>query len=135
MSSSRGKKTVVPTSKKRKGAVSSSGPTTEIRHLFLQVPLGPQEELYQILWARPLGVDRCIDWATLEQIQLVDATVMTNFDDPGMVQFCLGGLIRQLSRDLVPASATYDPSRSKASALPPFLRYLHAILAHALTGR
>ncbi|PPR84629.1 hypothetical protein GOBAR_AA36083 [Gossypium barbadense] len=30
---------------------------------------------------------------------------------------------------LVPASATYDPSRSKASALAPSLRYLHAILA------
>ncbi|KAK5824213.1 hypothetical protein PVK06_018981 [Gossypium arboreum] len=38
-------------------------------------------------------------------------------------------------RDLVPASATYDPSRSKALALPPFLRYIHAILAHTLTGR
>ncbi|KAK5842662.1 hypothetical protein PVK06_005043 [Gossypium arboreum] len=38
-------------------------------------------------------------------------------------------------KDLVPASTTYDPSRSKASALPPSLRYLHAILAHTLTGR
>ncbi|KAK5825749.1 hypothetical protein PVK06_020613 [Gossypium arboreum] len=38
-------------------------------------------------------------------------------------------------RDLVPASATYDPSRSKVSALPPSLRYLHAILAHTLTGK
>ncbi|KAK5793461.1 hypothetical protein PVK06_034609 [Gossypium arboreum] len=36
---------------------------------------------------------------------------------------------------LVPASATYDPSRSKASALAPSLRYLHAILAHTLIGR
>ncbi|PPR91649.1 hypothetical protein GOBAR_AA29033 [Gossypium barbadense] len=88
-----------------------------------------------------------------------------------MVQFCLGGLVSQLSvpefrialglymkefmdenelktlyrhihyspikywKDLVPASATYDPSRSKASALAPSLRYLHAILAHTLTGR
>ncbi|PPS03570.1 hypothetical protein GOBAR_AA17092 [Gossypium barbadense] len=85
MPSSRGKKTVVPASKKRKGAASSSGPTMEIRHLFLQVPLGPQEELYQILRARPL--------------------------------------------------ATYDPSRSKVSALPPSLRYLHTILAHTLVGR
>ncbi|PPR98041.1 hypothetical protein GOBAR_AA22628 [Gossypium barbadense] len=61
MSSSCGKKTAVPASKKRKGVASSSGPTTEIRHPFLQVPLGPQEELYQILRARPLGVGRCID--------------------------------------------------------------------------
>ncbi|PPS02374.1 hypothetical protein GOBAR_AA18289 [Gossypium barbadense] len=44
-------------------------------------------------------------------------TVMTNFDDPGMVQFRLGGL-----RDLVAASATYDPICSKASALPPSFR-------------
>ncbi|KAK5785356.1 hypothetical protein PVK06_039931 [Gossypium arboreum] len=96
---------------------------------------------------------------------------MTNFDDPGTVQFYLVGLVPQLSvpefrialglytkefmdendldtlrrhihyspskcwRDLVPPSATYNPSRSKASALPPSLRYLHAILAHTLTGR
>ncbi|PPS06679.1 hypothetical protein GOBAR_AA13970 [Gossypium barbadense] len=36
---------------------------------------------------------------------------------------------------LVPGSATYNPSRSKASALPPSLRYLHAILAHTITGK
>ncbi|PPS16527.1 hypothetical protein GOBAR_AA04055 [Gossypium barbadense] len=77
MSSSRGKKTAIPASKKRKGAGSSSGPALEIRHPFLQVPLGPQEELYQILRDQPLGVGGCIDWAALEQIQLVDA-VMEN---------------------------------------------------------
>ncbi|PPR94383.1 hypothetical protein GOBAR_AA26289 [Gossypium barbadense] len=49
-------------------------------------------------------------------------TVMTNYDDPGMVQFHLG-------------EAQFNPSRSKASALPPSLRYLHAILAHMITGR
>ncbi|KAK5802711.1 hypothetical protein PVK06_030328 [Gossypium arboreum] len=38
-------------------------------------------------------------------------------------------------RALVPTSATYDPSLSKASALALTLRYLHAILAHTLTGR
>ncbi|KAH1129454.1 hypothetical protein J1N35_000832 [Gossypium stocksii] len=88
-----------------------------------------------------------------------------------MVQFYLGGLVRQLRvpkfgvalglyteefmdgkdlselhrhiyyspstcwRALVPVSATYDPSRSKAIALSPSLRYLHAILVHTLTGR
>ncbi|KAK5819142.1 hypothetical protein PVK06_024104 [Gossypium arboreum] len=36
---------------------------------------------------------------------------------------------------LAPLSSTYDPSHSKASALPPSLRYLHAILAHTLIGR
>ncbi|KAK5839413.1 hypothetical protein PVK06_008198 [Gossypium arboreum] len=95
---------------------------------------------------------------------------MKEFDDPGMVQFRLGSLVRQLSvpefrvelglykkefmddddfaslhhhihyslskcwRALIPTSATYDPSHSKASDLAPTLRYLQAILAHTLTG-
>ncbi|PPR84495.1 hypothetical protein GOBAR_AA36218 [Gossypium barbadense] len=98
-------------------------------------------------------------------------TVMTNYDDPGTVQFRLGGLVRQFSIPefgtalglyteefkeendlhalnrhihhspsrcwdaLAPGGATYNPSRSKASALPPSLRYLYAILAHTITGR
>ena len=36
---------------------------------------------------------------------------------------------------LAPLSSNYDPSRSKASDLPPSLWYLHAILAHTLTRR
>ncbi|PPR98656.1 hypothetical protein GOBAR_AA22013 [Gossypium barbadense] len=96
MSSSQGKKTAVPALKKWKGA-SSSGPTAEIRHPFLQFPPGNQEELIQILQARPLGVGHFIDWTMLEQVQLADDDVMTNFDDPGTVQFDLGGLVRQLS--------------------------------------
>ncbi|PPS19593.1 hypothetical protein GOBAR_AA00977 [Gossypium barbadense] len=67
MSSSRGKKTTVLAPKKRKGASSSSGPTAEIRHHFLQFPIGPQEELFQILQARPLITGCCIDWAVVEQ--------------------------------------------------------------------
>ncbi|PPS15631.1 hypothetical protein GOBAR_AA04954 [Gossypium barbadense] len=152
MLSSRGKKTAAPASKKRKGA-------------------------------------RCIDWATVEQVQLADAirallttdpwelffgiikptyieltmelcstfylqTVMTNYDNPGTVQFRLGELIHQLSlpefgenelhaltrhihfspskcwHTLAPDAASYNPNRSKASVLLPSLRYLHAILAH-----
>ncbi|PPS16304.1 hypothetical protein GOBAR_AA04286 [Gossypium barbadense] len=147
MSSSIGKKTAVPASKKRKGVASSSGPTAKIRHPFLEFPLEPQH-------------------SSTFHLQVV----MTNLDDPGMVQFHLSGLVRQLSvpefgialglyteefmdgnkldtlyrhihyspskywKDLIPASASYDPSRSKASALAPSLRYLHAILAHTLTG-
>ncbi|PPR84162.1 hypothetical protein GOBAR_AA36551 [Gossypium barbadense] len=38
-------------------------------------------------------------------------------------------------RDLAPLSSTYDLGRSKALALAPSLRYLHAILAHTLTGK
>ncbi|PPS09459.1 hypothetical protein GOBAR_AA11189 [Gossypium barbadense] len=73
MSSSRGKKAVVPASKKKKGALSFSGPTAEVRHPFLRFPIGPQEELFQILWARPLIAGRCIDWAAIEQVQLAEA--------------------------------------------------------------
>ncbi|PPS01262.1 hypothetical protein GOBAR_AA19401 [Gossypium barbadense] len=206
MSSSRGKKTAILASKKRKGASSSAGPTVEIRHPLLQFPCGPQEELFQILQTQPLIAGRYIDWATVEQVQLADVirallttdpwelffgiieptyleltmelcsmfhlqTVMTNYDDPDMVQFRLGGLTRQLSvpefgavlglyteefkeenelhaltrhihfspskcwHTLAPGTASYNPSCSKASVLPPSLRYLHAILAHTITGR
>ncbi|KAK5842250.1 hypothetical protein PVK06_004586 [Gossypium arboreum] len=66
MSSSRGKKAAVPASKKRKEASSSSGPTAEVHHPFLRFPIGPQEELFQILRARPLIAGLCIDWAAVE---------------------------------------------------------------------
>ncbi|KAK5833772.1 hypothetical protein PVK06_017630 [Gossypium arboreum] len=206
MSSSRGKKTAVLASKKRNGASSSASPTVKIRHPLLQFPRGPQEELFQILRARPLAAGHCINWAAVEQVQMADAirallttdprelffgiieltyleltmelcstfhfqTVMTRYDDPGMVQFRLGGLIHQLSvpefgaalglyteefrvenelhalsrhihfsplkcwDTLAPSTASYNPSRSKASVLPPSLRYLHAILAYIITGR
>ncbi|PPR88075.1 hypothetical protein GOBAR_AA32615 [Gossypium barbadense] len=57
-------------------------------------------------------------------------------DDPGKVQFGLGGLVRQVGvPEFIPGGATYNPSLSKASALPPSLKYLHAILAHTITRR
>ncbi|PPS07046.1 hypothetical protein GOBAR_AA13597 [Gossypium barbadense] len=133
MSSSRGKKTAVLTSKKRKGAASSSGPTVEIRHSFLQ---GLFFEIVE-----PMYLEFTLELYSTFHLQ----TVMTNFDDPGTVQFCLGGLVRQLSvpefgtalglyteKDFVPASATYDPSRSKASALPSSLSlaYFIALALH-----
>ncbi|PPR85944.1 hypothetical protein GOBAR_AA34747 [Gossypium barbadense] len=192
MSSSHGKKVVVPASKKRNRASTSSGPTVEVRHPFLRFPIGPQEELFQTLRAQPLIAGDCIDWAVVEQVQLAEVirallttdpwelffgiieptylaitielcsmfyfqTVMTNYNDPSTVQFCLGGLVRQLSVPefgtmlglyteefkeendlhalnchiyrspsrcwdaLVPGGATYNPSRSKASTLPPSL--------------
>ncbi|PPS00207.1 hypothetical protein GOBAR_AA20453 [Gossypium barbadense] len=152
MSSSRGKKTAVLASKKRKRASSSAGPNAKIRHPLLQFPRGPQEELFQILRARPLIAGHCTDWIAVEQ------TVMTNYDDPGTVQFRLGRLIRQLSipefgaalglyteefkeenelhalsrhihfspskcwHTLALGTASYNPSRFKASVLPPSLR-------------
>ncbi|PPR81750.1 hypothetical protein GOBAR_AA38964 [Gossypium barbadense] len=120
ISSSRGKNTAVLASKKRKGVASSSGPTMEIKHPFLQ--------------------------AALEQIQLADAVRALLSTDPWGLFFKIVELtpvsprwsstpVERIRRVLVPASATYDPNRSKASALPPSLRYLHAILAHTLTGR
>ncbi|PPR93093.1 hypothetical protein GOBAR_AA27580 [Gossypium barbadense] len=71
-------------------------------------------------------------------------TVMSRYDDLGTVQFHLGRLICQLSvpefgatcwHTLAPSAASCNPSRSKASVLPPSLRYLHAILAHTIIGR
>ncbi|PPS03236.1 hypothetical protein GOBAR_AA17422 [Gossypium barbadense] len=95
---------------------------------------------------------------------------MTNYDDPGTVQFRLGRLVRQLSvpefsaplglyreefkeenelnaltrhihfspskcwHNLTPSAASYNPYRSKASVLPPSLRYPHTILAHTIIG-
>ncbi|KAK5775361.1 hypothetical protein PVK06_043245 [Gossypium arboreum] len=40
---------------------------------FLQFPIGPQEELFQILWAQPLITGHYIDWAVIEQVQCADA--------------------------------------------------------------
>ncbi|PPR94387.1 hypothetical protein GOBAR_AA26282 [Gossypium barbadense] len=82
MSSSRGKKTAVPTSKNRNGALSFASPTTKIRHPLLQFTRGPQEELFQILQARPLIAGHCIDWATVEQVQLADAIRALLTTDP-----------------------------------------------------
>ncbi|PPR95935.1 hypothetical protein GOBAR_AA24732 [Gossypium barbadense] len=192
MSSSHGKKVVIPASKKRKGASSSAGPTIKIRHPLLQFPRGPQEELFQILRGQPLIAGHCIDWPAIEQVQMTDViwallttdpwelffriieptyleltmelcstfhlqTVMTNYDDPDTVQFCLSGLVRQLSilelgvalglyteefkeenelhtltrhihfspskcwHTSAPGIASYNPSSSKASVLPPSL--------------
>ncbi|PPR98043.1 hypothetical protein GOBAR_AA22620 [Gossypium barbadense] len=207
MSSSRGKKTVVPSSKRRRGPDSSSvRATAEVWHPFLEFPQASQEELFQILRAQPLTTGRCIDWATVEQVQLADAihslmstdllerffaiteptyleltlelcstfhlqVIMTNNDNPGTIHFRLGSLVRVMSvpkfgvtlgiytnefmeeedmnalprnihispslcwKALVTLSSTYDPCCSKASALAPSLHYLHAILAHTLTGR
>ncbi|PPS16931.1 hypothetical protein GOBAR_AA03644 [Gossypium barbadense] len=144
MLSSRGKKAVVPASKKRKGASSSLGPTAEVRHPF--------ELFFGIIELTYLEIT--MELCSTFHLQ----TVMTNYDDPGTVQFRLGGLVWQLSVPkfstvmglyteefkeendlhalnrhihrsllqcwdaLVPGTATYNPCRSKASALPPCLR-------------
>ncbi|PPS10237.1 hypothetical protein GOBAR_AA10410 [Gossypium barbadense] len=150
MSSLRGKKTVVHASKKRKGASSSMGPTTEIHHPLLQFPRGPQEELFQILWVRPLIAGRCIDWATVEQInpparQLSVpefGAALGLYTEEFKEENDLDTFSRHIHfspskclHTLAPGAASYNPSHSKASVLPPSLRYLHAILAHTFTRR
>ncbi|PPS09089.1 hypothetical protein GOBAR_AA11556 [Gossypium barbadense] len=80
MSSLRGKKTAILASKKRKGAASSSGPTAEIRHPFLQI-------------VEPTYLEFTLELCSTFHLQ----TVMTNFDNLGTVQFRLSGLVRQLS--------------------------------------
>ncbi|PPS15489.1 hypothetical protein GOBAR_AA05089 [Gossypium barbadense] len=137
MSSSRGKKTTVPASKKRKEASFSVGPTAKIHHPFLQFPRGPQEELFQILWPRPLIVGRCIDWAAIEQVQMVDAIQALLTIDPCLhtEEFKEENKLNALSchihfsplkcwHTLAPSTASYNPIRSKALVLPPSLRHV-----------
>ncbi|PPS13900.1 hypothetical protein GOBAR_AA06681 [Gossypium barbadense] len=111
MSSSRGKMAMVLSSKRRRGLGSSSvRATVKVRHPFLKFPQALQEELFQILRARPIATGCCIDWAAVEQVQLADTIRPLLSTDPW--ERC-----------------------SKASALPPSIRYLHDILAHTLIGR
>ncbi|PPS15157.1 hypothetical protein GOBAR_AA05419 [Gossypium barbadense] len=136
MSSSHGKKAAVPTSKKRKRVSSFSGPVTEIQQVQLAEAIrallttDPWKLFFGII--EPTYLEITMELCSTFHLQ----TVMTNYDDPGTVQFCLGRLVHQLSvPEFVPGGATYNPSRSKASALLQSLRYLHAILAHTITGR
>ncbi|PPS00977.1 hypothetical protein GOBAR_AA19689 [Gossypium barbadense] len=85
------KKSAIPASKKRKGASSSSGPTTKICHPFLQFPNGPQEELFQILRVQPLATGRCINWATVKQLQMADAIWVLLTTDPWKLFFGIIG--------------------------------------------
>ncbi|PPR99118.1 hypothetical protein GOBAR_AA21544 [Gossypium barbadense] len=123
-SSSRGKKAIVPTSKKRKGALSSSGPTAEAAVEQVQLADAIQALLTTDPWKlffgiiEPTYLELTMELCSTFHLQ----TVMTNYDDPETVQFSLGGLVRQLNvPEFVPGGATYNPSHSKASALPPSL--------------
>ncbi|PPS01546.1 hypothetical protein GOBAR_AA19119 [Gossypium barbadense] len=166
MSSSRGKKGRCPYFKEKEGSV-----IFRVLHPFLRFPIGPQEELFQILWARPLIVGCCIDWVTEEQVQLAEVIRALLTIDPwelffGIIELTLvcqlsvpefgtalglymdefkeetdlHALNHHIHRSssqcwdaLVSGGATYNPSNSKASALPPSLRYLHAILVPTIT--
>ncbi|PPR97501.1 hypothetical protein GOBAR_AA23169 [Gossypium barbadense] len=115
MSSSRGKKTTVPASKNRKGASSSA------------------------------EAGRYIDWATVEQVQMADAirSLLTTDSwelffriiEPTYLELRMELCSTFHLQTVMISMALYNPSRSKASVLPPSLRYLHAILAHTITGK
>ncbi|XP_017614087.2 uncharacterized protein LOC108459252 [Gossypium arboreum] len=86
------KKTTVSASKKWKGpGATSSSASTEARHPLLRFSSGPQDDLFQLLRVRPLGVGRCIDWTALEQ------HVMNTHDEADTIIFRLGGLVRHMS--------------------------------------
>ncbi|KAK5825282.1 hypothetical protein PVK06_020096 [Gossypium arboreum] len=83
MSSSRGKKVAVPSSKRRRGPGSSLVCViAEVQHPFLEFSQASQEELFQILCTQPLTIGRCIDWAAVEQVQLADAIYALLSIDP-----------------------------------------------------
>ncbi|PPS18377.1 hypothetical protein GOBAR_AA02211 [Gossypium barbadense] len=121
MSSSQGQKAAIPASKKRKEASSFL-----VDAIWALLTTDPWELFFRII--EPTYLELKMELCSTFHLQ----TVMVNYNDPGTVQFCLGGLFRQLS---IPEFASYSSTRSKASILPPSLRYLHAILAHTITGR
>ncbi|PPS17484.1 hypothetical protein GOBAR_AA03084 [Gossypium barbadense] len=136
MSSSRGKKVVVPASKKMKGASSFSSPTAKVRYPFLRFPIGPQEKLSQILRAQPLIAGHCIDWAAVHRANIQryhDGTMLNvpSSDQEFKEENDLDTLNCHIHRSpswcwhaLIPGGAAYNPNHSKASSLPPSLRLL-----------
>ncbi|PPR98051.1 hypothetical protein GOBAR_AA22618 [Gossypium barbadense] len=125
-----------PCFEKRKGASSSAGcciEWTAIEQVQLAdtiralLTIDPWELFFGII--EPTYLELMMELCSTFHLQ----TAMMNYDDPGTVycqihhsHFCCWDA-------LVPGEATYNPSRSKASALSPSLRYLHAILAHTIT--
>ncbi|PPR85348.1 hypothetical protein GOBAR_AA35343 [Gossypium barbadense] len=73
MTNTRGKKTTIPALKKRKGpGATSLSASTEARHPLLRFSSGPEDDLFQLLLVRSLGVGHCIDWTTLEEVGLAN---------------------------------------------------------------
>ncbi|PPR97413.1 hypothetical protein GOBAR_AA23258 [Gossypium barbadense] len=139
MSSSRGKKAMVPSSKRRRGLGSFSvRAIAKVRHPFLEFLQASQKELFQIVHARPLTTGGLVRAMSVPEF----GVTLGLYTDEFMEEEDMNALPRNIHilpslcwKALAPLSSTYNPSRSKASALAPSLRYLHAILAHTLTGR
>ncbi|PPR91930.1 hypothetical protein GOBAR_AA28755 [Gossypium barbadense] len=122
MSSSRGKKVTVLSSKRRRGPSSSSVVMTNNDDLgTIHFRLGGLVRLMSVPEFRvALGL------YTDEFMEEDDMNVLPRniHISPSLYW-----------KTLAPLSPNYNPSRSKASALTHSLPYLHAILAHTLTGR
>ncbi|PPS08898.1 hypothetical protein GOBAR_AA11745 [Gossypium barbadense] len=116
MSSSRRKKAADPASKKRKGASSSSGPTAETVMTNYDDPDTVQFDLGGLV---------C-------QLNVPEfGTALGLYTEEFKKENDLHALNRNIHRSpsrcwdaLVPSGATYNPSSSKVSALPPSLRLL-----------
>ncbi|PPS09440.1 hypothetical protein GOBAR_AA11204 [Gossypium barbadense] len=127
MSSSRGKKVAVPVSKKKKGASSSSGPTVETVMMNYDDPGTVQ-----------FCLSRLVRQLSVLEFGMALGFYTEEFKEENDLHALHCHIYRSLSRfwdTLVLDGAPYNLSHSKASALPPSLRYLHAILAHTITGR
>ncbi|PPR95059.1 hypothetical protein GOBAR_AA25608 [Gossypium barbadense] len=113
MSSSRGKKTATPASKKRKGVY-----LTRVQ----------QQKFVTLSYSSPLSVPEfgtALDFYTEEFKEENELHALTRH-----IHFCPS----KCWHTLAPGAASYNPSHSKASVLPPSLRYLHTILASTITG-
>ncbi|PPS11304.1 hypothetical protein GOBAR_AA09334 [Gossypium barbadense] len=156
MSSSRGKKTTVPTSKKRKGASSSAGPTGRYIYWAVVEQVQMADTIRALLTADPWVLYfRIIDSTYVElTMELCSTFHLQTLSVPefgaalGLYteEFREENELHALTRyihfspskcwhTLALSTASYNPSHSKASVLPPSLRYLHAILAHMIIGR
>ncbi|PPR84223.1 hypothetical protein GOBAR_AA36488 [Gossypium barbadense] len=134
MSSSLGKKATVPTSKKRKGVSSFSGPTAEaaastgpaIEQVQLAnairalLTIDPWEHFFGII--EPSYLEPTMELCSTFHLQ----TMMMNYDDPGTVQFYLSRLICQLSvPEFGTALGLYTEEFKEVNDLHALNRHIH----------
>ncbi|PPR89937.1 hypothetical protein GOBAR_AA30747 [Gossypium barbadense] len=134
MSSSRDKKADVPTSKKRKGASSFEEQVQLADVIRALLTTDPWELFFRII--EPTYLELTMELCSTFHLQTGLYTEELKEEND------LDALTRHIHftpskcwYTLALGAASYNTSRSKASVLPPSLRYLHAILAHTITGR
>ncbi|PPR85416.1 hypothetical protein GOBAR_AA35275 [Gossypium barbadense] len=119
----RGKKIAIPASKKRKGASSSTALLTiDPWKLFFGIIEPTYLELTRELCSTFHLQTAYIRRSSKRRMNYM--LLVATYISPSKCWHTLG-----------PSAASYNPSRSKESIFPPSLRYLHAILAHTITGR